>query len=188
MVNKLTKLILVRHGETDWNRADRIQGWLDIPLNEEGIKQAERLAKELSGMKLAAIYSSPLKRALQTAKAIAEKRHLKIKKASNLKEINQGKWQGLLVSEAGKRYKKLYSRWLCEPLEVRPPEGESLEEVSRRVEKACRRIVESHPGETVCLVTHKVTAALIKCHYLNLDRNSLWKLLPGNATWETIKV
>lgn len=184
----MTKLILVRHGETDWNQVDRIQGWLDIPLNEEGIKQAERLAKELSEMKIAAIYSSPLKRALQTAKAIAEKQHLKVRKVSALKEINQGKWQGLLVSEAKRRYKKLYSRWLCEPLKVRPPEGESLEEVSQRVEKACQRIVDNPPRETVCLVTHKVTAALIKCHYLSLDRNRLWKLLPENATWEIIRV
>ncbi|MCD5401671.1 histidine phosphatase family protein [candidate division NPL-UPA2 bacterium] len=184
----MTKLILVRHGETDWNRVDRIQGWLDIPLNKEGIKQAERLAKELSGMKIAAIYSSPLKRAWQTAKAIAERQHLGIKKVSALKEINQGKWQGLLVSEARRRYKRLYSRWLCEPLEVRPPEGESLEEASQRVEKACQRIVANHPQETICLVTHKVTATLIKCHYLGLNRNRLWKLLPDNATWEIIRV
>ena len=184
----MTKLILVRHGETDWNRADRIQGWLDIPLNEEGIKQAERLAKELSKMKMAAIYSSPLKRALQTARAIAGEQQLKVDKVLALKEINQGKWQGLLVSEAKRKYKRLYSQWLRAPLEVSPPEGEGLEEVSRRAEKACRRIVINHPQETVCLVTHKVTAALIKCHYLNLDRNHLWELLPGNATWEVIDV
>ena len=182
----MTKLILVRHGETDWNQVDRIQGWLDIPLNAEGIKQAEKLAEELSGMKIATIYSSPLKRAWQTAQAIAGKQHLKVKKLSALKEINQGKWQGLLVSEAKRRYRKLYPRWLSEPLTVRPPQGESLEEASQRVEKACQRIVVNHPQETVCLVTHKVTAALIKCHYLGLDRNRLWKLLPENATWEVI--
>ena len=182
----MAKLILVRHGETDWNQVDRIQGWLDIPLNEEGIKQAEKLAKELSGVRIAAIYSSPLKRALQTAQAIAEKQHLKVKKLSALKEINQGKWQGLLISRAKRRDRKLYSRWLSAPIKVRPPEGESLEEVSLRVEKACRRIVNNYPQETVCLVTHKVAAALIKCHYLGLDRNRLWKLLPENATWEAI--
>ncbi len=184
----MTKLILVRHGETDWNRVDRIQGWLDIPLNEEGIRQAERLAKELSRVKIAAIYSSPLKRALQTAKAIAEELHLGINKVPALKEINQGEWQGLLASEAKKKYKRLYSQWLCEPLEVRPPKGETLEEVSQRVKKACRTIINNHHQETVCLVTHKVTASLIKCHYLNLDRNGFWKLLPENATWETIDV
>ncbi len=182
----MTKLILVRHGETDWNQVDRIQGWLDIPLNVEGVRQAEKLAEELSGMKIAAIYSSPLKRAWQTAQAIAEKQHLEIKKVSALKEINQGKWQGLLVSEARRRYKTLYSRWLSEPLTISPPLGESLDEVSQRVEKACRIIITNHPQETVCLVTHKVAAALIKCHYLGLDRSHLWKLLPENATWETI--
>ncbi len=184
----MTKLILVRHGETDWNRVDRIQGGLDIPLNAEGVRQAERLAVELSGMKIAAIYSSPLKRAWQTAQAIAGKQCLKVKKVSALSEISQGKWQGLLVSEAKRRYRRLYPRWLSEPLTVRPPEGESLEEVSRRAEKACRRIINHHPQETVCLVTHKVTAALIKCRYLNLDRHRLWKLLPENATWEALDV
>ena len=184
----MTKLILVRHGETDWNRVNRIQGWLDIPLNEEGIKQAEKLAKELSGMKIKAVYSSPLQRALQTARAVAGEYRLEIKKIPDIKEINFGEWQGLLVSEAKRKYKKLYAQWLHEPLEVTPPGGENLEEVSRRVENACRKIVGNHPRETVCLVTHKVTASLIKCHYLNLDRNRLWELLPGNATWEIIEV
>ncbi len=184
----MTKLILVRHGETDWNRVNRIQGWLDIPLNEEGIKQAEISAEELSRVKMAAVYSSPLKRALQTAKAIAGKQHLGIKKVSALQEINFGKWQGLLVSEAKREDEELYCRWLRKPLEVRPPGGESLEEVSRRVEKACRTIADTHPQETVCLVTHKVAAALIKCHYLNLDRNRIWELLPENANWEVIDV
>ena len=145
----MTKLILVRHGETDWNPVNRIQGWLDIPLNAEGIRQAEKLAAELSGMKIVAIYSSPLKRAWQTAQAIAEKQHLGIKKISALKEINQGKWQGLLVSEAKSKDRELYSRWLCKPLEAKPPQGESLEEVSQRTERACQRIVNDHPQETV---------------------------------------
>ncbi|NOX97436.1 MAG: histidine phosphatase family protein [Nitrospirae bacterium] len=184
----MTKLILVRHGETDWNRENRIQGWLDIPLNEEGLKQAEKLAEELSEMKIEAVYSSPLKRALQTAEVVADKHHLAVRKISALREINQGKWQGLLVSEAKKRYRKLYPHWQREPFEVRPPEGERLEEVSRRVRKACRKIVDNHPQETVCLVTHKVAAALIKCHYLGLDRNRLWKLLPENAGWEIIRI
>lgn len=182
----MTKLILVRHGETDWNVEDRIQGWLDIPLNEKGRQQAERLAGELARMKIVAIYSSPLKRAFQTATIIAEKHHLSVKKVSALKEINQGKWQGLLVSEAKKRYKHLYQRWLTHPLQIRPPGGESIEEVSRRVKKSCQRLVNNHPKETLCLVTHKVTAALAKCYYLDLNRNCIWELLPENATWEVI--
>ncbi len=184
----MTKLILVRHGETDWNRVDRIQGWLDIPLNEKGRRQAERLAEELAGMKISAIYSSPLKRAFQTAEIIAEKYHLSVQKVSDFKEINQGKWQGLPVSEAKKKYKNLYQRWLTHPLEVVPPGGESLEEVYQRVKKTCQTLVNNHPQETLCLVTHKVTAALTKCYYLGLDRNRIWELLPENATWEMIDV
>lgn len=182
----MSKLILVRHGETDWNAEDRIQGWLDIPLNEEGRRQAERLAQELAETKIAAIYSSPLKRAFQTAEIVAEKHHLMVKKVSAFKEINQGRWQGLLVSEARKKYKNLYQRWLTHPLEVVPPGGESLEEVYQRVVKACQALVNNHPQETLCLVTHKVTAALTKCYYLGLDRSRIWELLPENATWEII--
>ena len=184
----MTKLILVRHGETDWNQVNRIQGWLDIPLNTQGIKQAERLADELSRVEINAIYSSPLSRSLQTATIVAGKHALEVLESADLREINQGEWQGLLVSEAREKYKDLYTRWLNEPFSVRPPHGETLEEVSRRVETACLNIVDSHPGETVCLVTHKVTAALIKCHYQNLDYNRLWTLLPDNATWEVLNV
>lgn len=184
----MTKLILVRHGETDWNVEDRIQGWLDIPLNAEGRRQAEGLAEELAKMKIAVIYSSPLKRAFQTAEIIAERHHLRVKKVSDLKEINQGKWQGLLVSEAKERYEELYQRWLTHPLGVKPPEGESIEEVCQRVKEACQNLVNNHPRETLCLVTHKVTAALAKCYYLGLDRNRIWELLPENASWEVIDV
>ncbi|MCK4261910.1 histidine phosphatase family protein [bacterium] len=186
----MSKLILVRHGETDWNVEDRIQGWLDIPLNEEGRRQAERLARELAGMKIAAIYSSPLRRAFQTAEIIAEKHHLKVKKVSALKEINQGEWQGLLVSEAKQRYKNLYQKWLTHPLEVVPPGpgGESIEQVYRRGVKACRRITTRQKNSTICIVAHKGINALIKCYYLGLDLKNPWQLLPENAIWESIDV
>ncbi len=184
----MTRLILVRHGETDWNREGRIQGWLDIELNELGRKQAMSLADELKEEKIESIYSSSLRRALETAKLIAKSHSLEVKEEPNLKEINQGEWQGLTVDETRLRYGKLYERWLTAPLEVRSPGGETIKEAYGRVTSSCRKIVEGHPNGTICIVAHKVASALIKSYYQGIKLEKLWELLPENGTWELLEV
>jgi broad specificity phosphatase PhoE len=184
----MTKIILVRHGETAWTPINRIQGWLDIELNEKGLKQAKKIAKELKRKKIDAIYSSELSRAYETARIIAKSHRLRVKKDINLNEINQGKWQGLLVKEAKVAYKELYRRWEEEPLSVRPPGGESILDLYERALHILRKITKKYPKGKVIIVGHKVINAVIKCYLLGINLSTIWKLLPREANWEEIEI
>lgn len=184
----MTKIILVRHGQTAWTSENRIQGWLDIKLNEKGLRQAKRTANELKRKKLKAIYSSELSRAYETARIIARAHKLKVKKDINLNELNQGKWQGLLVKEARRKYKELYRRWEEEPLSVRPPGGESILDLYERALHVLREITKKYPKGRVIVVGHKVINTVIKCYSLGINLSNVWKLLPKEAIWEEIEI
>lgn len=184
----MTKIILVRHGQTAWTSENRIQGWLNIKLNEKGLRQAERIAKELKKKKIKAIYSSELPRAYETAKIIARAHRLKVKKDINLNELNQGKWQGLLVKEARRKYQELYRRWEEEPLSVRPPGGESISDLYERALHVLRGITKKYPKGKVVIVGHKVINSVIKCYSLSTNLSNVWKLLPREAIWEEIEI
>ncbi|MCK4648657.1 histidine phosphatase family protein [bacterium] len=184
----MTKIILVRHGQTAWTSVNRIQGWLDIKLNEKGLKQAKRIATELKRKKIDAIYSSELSRAYETAKIIAKPHKLRVKKDINLNELNQGKWQGLLVKEARRKYKELYRRWEEEPLSVRPPGGESISDLYERALHVLREITKKYPKGRVIIVGHKVVNTVMKCYLLSINLFDVWKLLPREASWEEIEI
>ena len=186
--SEVTKIILVRHGQTAWTPVNRIQGWLDIKLNEQGLRQAKRIAKELKRKKLKAIYSSELSRAYETAKIIARPHKLKVKKDINLNELNQGKWQGLLVKETRRKYKELYRRWEEEPLSVRPPGGESISDLYERALHVLREITKKYPKGKVVIVGHKVINSVIKCYSLSINLSNIWKLLPQEAIWEEMEI
>jgi phosphoserine phosphatase len=175
------KVVLVRHGETDWNAVQRIQGWSDIPLNSNGVKQADRSAKKLSKHAIDAVYSSPLKRALCTAEKIAEKHGLEVITIPEFMEVNQGLWEGLLVKEAKKQFPSLYKKWEENPYTTCPPGGESVKMLAERVLPAYERLKKKHKNETICLVTHKVVMALVKCIAKNIDIKELRSHLPENA-------
>ena len=144
----MTKLILVRHGETEWNKDWRYQGQADLPLNKEGRRQALKLAKRLKEEKISAILSSDLKRAYQTANIIAKSHHLRVKKRTALREINYGVFEGLLLEEVKKRYKTILERWWDDPLSTRIPEGETLKEFKRRVSAVYEEIVGVRPRKS----------------------------------------
>jgi broad specificity phosphatase PhoE len=128
----MLEIILARHGETDWNVAEVFRGRIDVELNETGIKQAELLGKYLSDFKIDAIYSSPLKRALKTAKVIAGYQKIKVNTVRGLIDFDYGEWQGLSHQEVKDRYQELYTEWLSHPELVRLPAGESLGDVRNR--------------------------------------------------------
>jgi len=184
----MVTLILVRHGQTDWNKEARIQGQSDIPLNEEGKRQAERIARQLSRKKIAAIYTSKLKRAYQTAHTVARPHHLKVVKDERLNEIAQGDWEGLTLSEAREKYPVLFEKWLSVPLQTRPPGGENLESVKRRVAEVLNEIIKRHPSQTVVIVAHEVVNAVIKSICERIDLRNIWNLHFSNASYEVIKV
>jgi broad specificity phosphatase PhoE len=149
------RLILVRHGETESNRLGLALGRADVPLNERGRWQAERLALALASEPLVAVYSSPLARALETAQAIAEVHSLDVQVEAGLIEMDIGQAEGLTFSEMRERFPGLLEVWAGPEGPFQPlPGGERLVDVQQRAWDAVGRIAARHPGEVACAVTH----------------------------------
>jgi broad specificity phosphatase PhoE len=146
-------IFLVRHGETDWNRDRRWQGHADPPLNETGRAQARRLAAQLAGEPLAAIHSSDLRRAYETARIVAGPRGLGVVATAALREIDVGTWQGLTWAEIEQRFPDGYRRHTAYD-GVGWERGETHEEMAARVHAAIGAIAAARPAEQVLVVTH----------------------------------
>jgi probable phosphoglycerate mutase len=158
----VTTILLTRHGETDWNRDQRVQGHTDRPLNDTGRAQAEELARTLADEPLDAVYASDLSRAHETARAVAEGRGLPVRTEASLREKSFGTWEGLTGSEIQERFPDaLQGHW---------GDGEQADEMAARVLEAVRRIAVAHPGERVLVVSHggPLRAVLRHCN-VDLD-------------------
>jgi len=163
----LVKLILVRHGQTLWNREKRVQGVSDIELSNRGRAQADSLARSLRDEKIDAIISSPLKRALQTAEAINRFHHLPIEHEEDLMELNMGDFEGMAFQEMMKNHGDLLERWIKNPSSVVMPGGESLAELQERA----WGVVELIAGRsgTILLAAHNFTIMTILCKIKEMD-------------------
>jgi 2,3-bisphosphoglycerate-dependent phosphoglycerate mutase len=148
-----TTIVLVRHGETDWNRDRRFQGHADVPLNELGRRQARDLADTLASDRFAAAYSSPLRRALETGEIVAARLGIPLEVDQGLMEIDVGSWSGLTTAEVEQRFPDEFGHWR----ETRAggwTDGETYPEMGARVISALRDIAGRHPGERVLAVSH----------------------------------
>jgi broad specificity phosphatase PhoE len=164
-------LILVRHGETEWNREGRCQGFSDVELNENGRRQIVELALSLRNERISAIYSSDLKRASDTAKAIAKYHNLPVQIEPGLREMYQGDFEGLTFVEIRERYADLLREWKENAESVRLPGGESLKEVQDRAWRVIERIRYRHPEETVVTVSHNLTIITLLCKFTDVGLN-----------------
>jgi len=149
-----TELILVRHGETEWNAIGRIQGHLTVFLNDRGQAQAEAVAKRLENESFHALYSSDLDRTMQTAEAIARLTGHEIHKDTRLREWNLGVLSGLKQSEAKIKYPDVYAIYHHERVDDPIPDGESIRERYTRVVTCVEEIASAHKGERIVVVTH----------------------------------
>src|SRR5690554_1549179 len=137
----MTRLYLIRHGETLWNKEKRTQGTKDTSLSDIGRLQGRCLAKHLIGEKIEAIYSSDLSRACETATIVGEEIGIDVQLLPNIREINFGKWEGLTRSEIESNYEKEYSEWLYTPHIAKIPDGETLIEVQKRTLEGINSII-----------------------------------------------
>jgi broad specificity phosphatase PhoE len=179
-----TRILLVRHGQTSWNLGAgqvRYRGQTDIPLDEVGHAQARALAVRLADEPIAAIYASPLQRAVQTAQPTAEGHGLPAVPHPGLLDMNLGEWQGLTHAEAAGRYPDVHRRWLEAPQTVTLPGGESLAAVLARSKTAVTQLLARHAGETVLLVGHQVVNKVLVCWLLGLDNSHYWRVTQDNA-------
>ncbi len=148
----MTTLLLARHGETDWNRDDRFQGHADPPLNAAGRAQAQALADRLEPEDVHAVYTSPLRRAHETAEIVGARLSLTVGTVEALREIDVGSWSGLTRSDVERRFPEGYARWLA--LGPGWEDGETYDQLGERVVPALLELGQRHPGERVLVVTH----------------------------------
>lgn len=157
----MTRLLVLRHGETDWNAEGRYQGSTDLELNDAGREQAREAAGRLSGAGVQAVASSPLKRARQTADIVAEILGLPVSVMGEFAERSVGVFEGLTPDEARVRHPDLWSQVITRQIHRGPPGGESILDVALRVHAGLRRIRETQAGRTVLLVAHGYVARAV---------------------------
>jgi len=182
----MTRLIITRHGETDWNVGEVFRGRIDVGLNETGLAQAKALGHHMADLDVEAVYSSPLKRAFDTARAVAVYHGLEVSIAPDLVDFNYGSWQGMSHNDVREKYADLYHKWLTAPHKVTMPDGESLDEATERARKVADDIVAGHKG-TVVLVSHRVINKVLICSLLDLDNSHFWNIrqdVTGMTTFE----
>ncbi len=177
-MDEATRVLAIRHGETDWNRAARIQGHTDIPLNRTGLWQAGRMAAALAGEDIAAVYSSDLLRASQTAAALASAAGLTLSTDTGLRERSFGDFEGVSFGEIERRWPVDAERWRRREPDFGPGGGETLNAFYARSIETARRLVARHPGQTVALVAH---GGVLDCLYraatrLDLRAPRTWQL------------
>ncbi|MFH1662785.1 MAG: histidine phosphatase family protein [Chloroflexota bacterium] len=167
----MARIILVRHGKTDWNKELRIQGGSsDTLLNEEGRRQAENAASRLSQRSIQAIYSSPLKRAMETAKIIARYHNLEVVVENSLREVEAGELEGVTSAELGKRFSEILTQ---DGVSYRVPGGESLVDLRRRSWDFIQNINRKHTDGELVVVSHYFAILAIICSALMLPLSSI---------------
>lgn len=183
----MMRLLLVRHGLTEWNHQSRYQGMSDVPLSEEGLRQASRLTPRLAGEGIQVAYASVLKRAWRTAEIATRGLDLALVPEPRLQEMSFGILEGLTFEEARSRHSELIDRWLADYNQP-PPGGESLEVFTRRVGSVLQSLVEKHEGQTVLLVAHGGPLCELVRLLLGLPVEMRWSFLMDNASVSEIRL
>lgn len=172
-------LLLIRHGQTDWNLEQRFQGQSDIPLNETGRKQVQALAERLAAEQFDAIYSSDLQRAAETAKIICVSQ---IHRDPRLREVHFGDWEGLTYDEIKAKYPEPLAAWEADIFKNAPPKGETLEELSVRVQSMLDELHEKHDDQNILIVAHGGVLQTLICLALKLPPTMYWQFHLSTAS------
>jgi alpha-ribazole phosphatase len=185
-----TRLLLVRHGRTAYNAEVRFMGQLDIPMDDKGEAQVQAVARRLASESPAAIYSSELARARDTAAAIqaAVASHPPLRVEPRLTEGNFGDWQGQSYPEIRVQDADRLRRWEADRLRVAPPNGEALRDIAERVRAAYEDICEAHPDETVIIAAHGGSLQVLILVALELPLEAYWKMDVSNASLSELRV
>ena len=172
----MSRVLLVRHGETELKSSERLWGHTDTKLDALGLKQAERLRDRLASERIDAIYSSKLKRALVTAETIASRHQLEVVTCAELHEVDFGQLEGLTLNEANQRYPEVAKLRMQRNLKLKYPGGDSFIEFSKRVSKFLDRLEQHTAEETVLIVAHNGVLRILFCRLLDIDLRCLWQI------------
>lgn len=179
----MTQILLVRHGEVAGNAGDKptFVGWNDLPLNANGQRQAQAVADYLQAEKIAAIYTSDLQRAQNTAERIAEKHELPVRIDADLREVNYGAWEGLGEADLLREYSAQWTARQNDPWNMAAVEGESYCQMWNRFLPRWNQIVENHAGETAVLVAHNGLIRMLLCHLLGAPFENFKRIHVSNG-------
>ncbi len=182
----MARLILVRHGETEWNKSFRYQGHSDIHLNDNGIEQAARVRDRLAGERIDVIYSSDLSRACETARSIASMHGMaEIRQTALLREMDFGQAEGMTFDEIKENYPRIagdLQAWRTRSPEIRLPNGESIAQLGARVAQFAEELKGYEPEETVLVVAHGGSLQVLICLLLGIGLEHWWQVRLGSAS------
>ena len=182
----MVQIVLIHPGSTDYDEQKRIQGTLDIPLNEHGNQEVRRMIEDLRPLNISAVYCGPCQSACETAEAISEALGAKMKTLDTLKNIDHGLWQGMLVEDVKRKQPKVYRGWQEQPSTVCPPEGELLSTAQDRVQTAVTKILKKNKEGTIAIVAPEPLASVIHGYLLQRDVGDMWKGGEVCGKWEAI--
>lgn len=180
----MIRLLLIRHGETEYNLNKRYCGFSDPPLNTSGISQVKSLAKKMRSYEISAVYSSSLLRAKQTAEILFPGHQ--IKTTPDFHEYNFGIFEGLTYDEIMERYPRLYQNWIRDPSSVLIPGGEEFRDFRKRVSSALSSIISLNKNKIIALVSHSGPIRLILCEALRYGLERFWETEHNNAAFTVI--
>ncbi|MBN1588436.1 MAG: histidine phosphatase family protein [Pirellulales bacterium] len=180
----MTQIVLVRPGSTDYDEQQRIQGNLDVPLNQQGNAEVAKLVKELSHLPIAAVYAPPCEPAYQTARSLAEALDVKCRKLDRMTNLDHGLWQGMRIADVRRKYPRAYRQWQDQPQSVQPPEGENIEQAVHRIAAVMTKVLKKHKDGMIALVLPEPMASLVRCHLDHGELGDLWKAAQGHGYWE----
>ncbi len=183
----MTQVVLVRPGATVYDEQNRIQGVLELPLTERGRAEVQVLIEQLRGLDFDALYCGPGESVVSTAEALARTMGLRARKIDELRNLNQGLWQGLQVEEIKRRNPRVYRQWLDEPMTICPPLGETIEDALDRVKSLLKPLLKRHRDETIALVVPEPLARLISL-FLRRDPAISLEELNHTGSFEQISV
>jgi broad specificity phosphatase PhoE len=184
----MLQIVLIRPGSTDYDQQQRIQGALDVPLNEQGNSEVAQVIEQLVGKGIETVYTSKSQPAEQTAAAIAEALGVKRKVLERMRNLNQGLWQGMQIEEVRLKQPKVYRQWMEQPDNVCPPEGEMLSQAQQRVRAAMTKLLKRHKQGVIGLVVPEPLASLVRRLLGQGELGNLWKASNGHDRWEVLSV
>lgn len=184
----ISQIILIRPGSTDYDQEERIQGNLDIPLNEQGGAEVARIINDLAGRHIEAIYSPTCEPTRQTAQSIAGALKIKYRKLDRMHNLDHGLWQGMKIEEVRRKQARVYRQWQEQPESVQPPEGETLDQAELRMEAAMAKLLKRHKEGVIALVLSEPMASLVRRYFDHGQLGDLWKASSVHGQWEVIEV
>lgn len=170
------QIYLVRHGETTWNRELVFRGRADVPLSDRGKRQVALVGQALSEHRLAAIHSSPLSRAVETAEAITRLQEVPLEIDPAFIDLDCGEFQGASLEDARERFPEVCRTWESEPHLTRFPGGEGLDEVTARAMPRLEELAKAHPSDAIAVVTHRVVLKVVLCQVRWGDNAKFWEV------------